>query len=189
MNLNLSRNSRSQSTLVIANGGKAKLQVGGDYFYIYSQSGALTISVNGDVFSNCQSGLIHSGVPGRNDIELVEFYNVSGAAVTVIVIFGKGSQSVTGAVNLSAGDVALITPAAAVLTADFQTVNNASVAFNAKRSLSVTNTGVTAILVGGVSLPVGQYVSWSCERAQDTLPNKTVDTTGGGLALVVWTAA
>ncbi len=188
MNANLSRNSRSQTTLVIANNGKARVHVGGDYFFIYSQSGALQISVNDDSFTNCQSGLIHSGVIGRDDIADLEFYNTSGADVTVVVIFGKGSQSVTGSVSISAADLASLTPAAATVDCDVVDVNNLSTVFASKTSIAIYNVGSTDITVNGRTLAAGNDVEWSALRQQDVLKNITVDATGGGLAKVVWTA-
>lgn len=188
----INRNSRRPTTIIIPTGTVAPLHVGGDFFYVYTMSGVVTISVNDDAFAPCQAGLIHSGVVGRNDVERIAFSNTSGATVTVVVIFGKGSMSVTGQVNLAAGDVALITPAVAVLTADFANLSNqAAVNYAGKRSISVTNVGTVQILVGGVALAAGLTVGWSCERTQDTLPAKAVDTstTPNGAALVVWTAA
>lgn len=187
MNQNLARNSRSQSTLVIPTATKLKLYVGGDYFFIYSQSGALAISVNGDVFSNCQSGLIHSGVAGRNDIADVELYNTSGATVTVVIIFGKGSQSVTGTTTISAQDLAVITPAAATVQVDVETVTNASQVFSGKTSIAVVNTGAADITVNTRSLGAGESVEWSSLRQQDVLQAITVNATGS-VAKVVWTA-
>lgn len=188
----INRNSRTPSSVIVPAGQIATQYIGGDFFYIYSMNGTLLISVNEDDFAPCQVGLIHSGVPGRSDINSIRFKNNTGAPVTVFVIYGKGSMSVTGAVNLSAGDIANITPAAAVLQAGFQNLSNqAAVAFNAKRSISITNTGAVQILVNAVALLANQTIGFSCERTQDTLPNFSVDTltTPNGAALVSWTSA
>jgi len=190
----LSRNSRTPATLLVpANTtGAATLHVGGDFFYIYSMGGALNISVNGDAYAPCQSGLIHEGVVGRNDVSDIAFQNTTGADITVVVIFGKGSMTVTGLVNLSPGDISTITPPAAVLQAGFANLSNqAAVAYNGKSSISITNTGAVNILVNGTALLPEQTVAFTCERTQDTLPNFSVDTntTPNGAALVGWTSA
>ena len=196
----INQNSRTPSTLVIPAGAIAPQYIGGDFFYIYSLTGVLTISVNEDDFAPCQVGLIHSGVIGRNDISSIRFKNSTASSVTVVLIYGKGSMPVTGQTSivnptftLDTPTVQAITPPAAVLQASFANLSNqAAVAYNGKRSISIANTGAVQILVNGIALAAGSPpIGFTCERVQDTLPNFSIDTitTPNGTALVLWTSA
>lgn len=190
------RTSRKLSSVTLAAGGTHKLYVGGDFFRVYSMTGAtasqLEIRVNGDDWTPCEPGLLHQGVVGNGDVQQVEFRNPSAGSIALKVIHGKGREEIVGQVaitnpqfNLDPGDVAAITPPAETLAAGGDNLSDEVKVYTGLRSITVINTGGINITVNGVTWAPGYGPTFSTSGRMDVLGQVTVDCTGGGSATTI----
>jgi hypothetical protein len=183
------RNSRNPSSFTIPAGESRPVAVNGDYCWLYSTTGEVEIAVNDGDFAPCPVGLIHRGVIGRDDIGRVQIKNVTGSAVDVVMVYGKGSMDISGQVSiinptfgLETADLLALTPAPVTGGPGFAQLDNADDDFDGCNSISIENTGAANLTVttseGALVIPPGKFVSWSMPRPQDDLGAINVDATG-----------
>lgn len=124
MNLNPQLFSRRPWSQDIAAGQTASFEPTADYFYVQSvvDAGGVAQTIQIDINkanhkTPIGAGQGGQGVPGRADIQSIEFTNNTGATVTVTVIFGNGQANFAGLVQIQSGTLDLSPASIATLAA------------------------------------------------------------------------
>jgi hypothetical protein len=186
---------RSWSARIPA-GQRRKFGTACDWYTVDDLTAPILASVNGEDYAIIRTGENQQDPEVNRGFETIEFYNNTGAEVTVTLLYGFGFHNavprieIGNAVELGDDTLLALNPPAVVGRALIARVVDATQNIANTYGITVSNIGAVNILVQGDVLAPGETVGWTSNGRADLVGNVEIDceTTPLGEAKAVYLA-